>query len=248
MPLAKLIYDKYWSTPSINGPMAQFLIGKGYADGSAKPGRPIADAGPSQLVKARSVRLSAAMSLYANTYQWSITSGPTGASLSDSSGVAPIFSTVADGAYVVQLVVGNGVSVSAPVSTSVVVNSALSYDPPALRFAHIKTILQTGAGGCTTCHQSGGNGAVIPPIWYSSYDRAGTGDPNDATNDHWFYTELRGRVNFTDLASSPLLRKPSGNHHNGGRRTGFNADLQPGDAGRVDYDKILSWILNGAPE
>ncbi len=248
MPLAKLIYDKYWSTPSINGPMAQFLIGKGYADGSAKPGRPVADPGPGRVVKARAVRLSAAMSLYANSYQWSIISGPTGASLSDTASEAPIFSSVTDGTYVVQLVAGNGVSVGAPASMTLVVNSALSYDPLALRFANIKTILQAGGGVCTTCHQPGGNGAVIPPIWYSSYDRAGTGNPNDATNDHWFYTELRGRVNFTDLASSPLLRKPAGNHHNGGRRTGFNTDLQPGDAGRIDYDKVLSWILNGAPE
>ncbi len=248
MPLAKLIYDKYWSTPSINGPMAQYLVGKGYSDGAARPGRPIADPGLGQLVKSRSTRLSGAMSLYANTYQWSITSGPAGASLSDSSSQLTTLSTVADGTYVVQLVVGNGVSVSSPVSTTVVVNSALSYEPQALRFADIKTILQASGGGCTTCHQAGGNGAVIPPIWYSSYDRAGTGNPNDATNDHWFYTELRGRINFADLTSSPLLRKPAGNHHNGGRRSGFNADLIPGDAGRADYDKVLSWILNGAPE
>ena len=248
MPLAKLIYDKYWSTPSINGPMAQFLIGKGYTDGSARPGRPVADPGPSQVVKGRSVRLSADMSLYATTYQWSVVSGPAGAGFSDASSLTPTLATIADGTYVVQLVVGNGVSVSAPVSKNLVVNSALPYDPQALRFSDIKTILQAGGGGCTTCHQTGGDGAVTPPIWYSSYDRAGTGNPNDTTNDHWFYTELRGRINFSDLASSALLRKPSGHHHNGGRRTGFNADLQPGDAGRVDYDKVLSWILNGAPE
>jgi mono/diheme cytochrome c family protein len=248
MPLAKLIYDKYWSTPSINGPMAQYLVGKGYPDGHARPGRPIADPGLGQLVKSRSTRLSAAMSLYANTYQWAITSGPAGASLSDSGSQLTTLSTIVDGTYVVQLVVGNGVSVSSPVSTTIVVNSALTYEPQALRFADIKTILQAGGGGCTTCHQAGGNGAVIPPIWYSSYDRAGTGNPNDATNDHWFYTELRGRINFADLASSALLRKPAGNHHNGGRRPGFNAELNPGDAGRADYDKVLSWILNGAPE
>jgi hypothetical protein len=80
------------------------------------------------------------------------------------------------------------------------------------------------------------------------YDRAGTGNAADATNLHWLYTEVRGRINFSDIIASPLLRKPSGNHHNGGARVGFNTNLNPGDAGRADYDKILNWIVNGAPE
>lgn len=248
MPLAKLIYDKYWTTPSINGPMAQFLIGKGFADGAQRPGRPVADPGPARVVKARSTRLTAEMSLFASTYQWSITSGPAGAVLVDAGTKSPTLNTSVDGTYVLQLVVGNGTSLSAPVSATIVVNAALSYDPQLLRFQDVKTILQAGTGGCVTCHQPGGNGAVIPPIWYNSYDRAGTGNPSDSTNDHWFYTELRGRINFSDLAASPILRKPAGHHHNGGRRSGFNSDLPPGDAGRLDYDKVLSWVLNGAPE
>ena len=48
--------------------------------------------------------------------------------------------------------------------------------------------------------------------------------------------------------SGALLRKPSGNHHGGGLVTGFNAALTPGAVGREDYDKILGWIMNGAPE
>ena len=97
-------------------------------------------------------------------------------------------------------------------------------------------------------HKPGGDGNVIPPIWYSSYDRANTGTAGDATNDHWFYTELRGRINFTDVVGSALLRKPSNHHHNGGLRPGFDGSLLPGAAGRADYDKFLNWILNGAPE
>lgn len=248
MPLAKLIADKYWSTPSINGPMATFLASKGYADAASRPGRPIADPGPSRVVKKLSTTLSSGMSLYSSSYQWSITSGPAGASLSSATAANPSFTASAPGTYTIQLIAGNGTSVSPPASMTLVVDTALAYEPSALRFSDIKAILQVGAGGCTTCHQAGGNGTVIPPIWYSSYDRAGTGNGADATNDRWFYTELRGRINFTDIVASPLLRKPAGNHHNGQQRTGFDVSLSPGQAGRVDYDKILGWILNGAPE
>ena len=59
---------------------------------------------------------------------------------------------------------------------------------------------------------------------------------------------MRGRINLTDLVASPLLRKPSGHHHNGGQRLGFNNALVAGDPGRADYDKVLNWVLNGAPE
>jgi hypothetical protein len=272
MPLAKLIADKYWSTPSINGPMATFLASKGFVDAAQRPGRPIADPGPSRVVKQLSTTLSSAMSLYSSSFQWSIASGPPGASLSSATAANPIFTAAAPGTYVLQLVTANGSAaippftatapggygapivttslpgVSLAASLTLVVDPTLSYEPSALRFADIKAILQTGGGGCTTCHQSGGNGSVTPPIWYTSYDRAGTGNGADATNDHWFYTELRGRINFTDLAASAILRKPSGNHHNGLQRSGFNASLAPGQAGRADYDKILGWILNGAPE
>ena len=70
-------------------------------------------------------------------------------------------------------------------------------------------------------------------------------DPND---DRWFYAEVRGLINFTYLKNSPLLRKPSGQHHGGGLQPGFNTALAPGAAGRANYDLVLNWILNGAPE
>lgn len=248
MPLAKLIYDKYWSTPEINSVMANYLVGKAYAVGGQRPGRPIADPGPNRVVKQLTTVLSGAMSLYSSSYQWTIVGGPTGASLTNASSVQPTLTVLAPGSYTVQLITGNGSSVSSASSFTLVVDTSLSYDPVALRFSDIKALLQAGGGHCTTCHQPGGNGAVTPPVWYASYDRAGTGNPLDSTNDHWLYTELKGRINFTDLVASPLLRKPSGNHHNGGLRTGFDTSLAPGDAGRIDYDKFLGWILNGAPE
>ncbi len=86
------------------------------------------------------------------------------------------------------------------------------------------------------------------PSHYTNEDRNGDGIVGDATDDAWFYAEVRGRVNFTEVAASPLLRKPSGNHHNGGRRDGFDTSAAPGQPARAEYDLFLNWILNGAPQ
>jgi hypothetical protein len=169
---------------------------------------------------------------------------PTGFTLTGANSAQPTFSASADGTYVVQLVTGNGSTQSAPAQLTLVVNNALAPAPSAIRFAtHIKPILQTG---CTGCHT--GTGA---PIVYTNIDRNGDGVSGDATDDLWFYTEVRGRINFTDIVASPLLRKPSGQHHAGGGGTGtFNitANPTPGAAGRANYDLFLNWILNGAPQ
>ena len=246
MPLAKLIYDKFRATVSQFQTMANYLLGAGFSDGNLAPERPIADPGPDRVVRQGATTLSASMSLYSNTYQWSFVSNPGAATLVNLTSALPVFTATVDGTYVVQLVTSNGSATSAVKQLQIKVDNALPYVPTALRFADIKNTLQAGAGNCTQCHQAGGNGVVIPPIWYSSYDRSGTG--NAATNDNWFYAELRGRINFTDWVASPLLRKPSGNHHNGLLRAGFDTSQPIGDAARADYDKFVSWIVNGAPE
>ncbi len=258
MPLAKLIYDKFWSTPSMFQTMGTYLTSNlsgagfatGFADGASMPGRPIADPGPDRVVRQGATNLSAAMSLYATAYQWSLQSGPLGgANLTNATSSGAVFTATQDGAYVLQLVASNASGASsAPTVLTIVVDNTLPYVPSALRFADVKTVLQKSAPGtglCTSCHLPGGDGSVIPPIWYTDYDRSGTG--NATTNEQWFYTELRGRINFTDIVASPLLRKPSNNHHNGGLRQGFDNRLTPGAPGRADYDLVLNWILNGAP-
>jgi hypothetical protein len=257
MPLVKLVYDKYWTTPSMNGTMATFLAGKGYGNAAAKPGRPVADPGPDRVIKSNTTTLSGTMSLYSSTYQWRVTSG--NATLTNANTATPTFTAAGgDDSYSVQLVTSNGSTLSAPQTLIIAVKAALPWDPEAVSFNNanpanqIRTVLQqtgAGTGDCMTCHLSTAS-PMVPPVFYNDFDRAGNGVAagTDATNRNWFYTEVRARINYTDIVASPLLRKPSGNHHNGGARIGFDTTKAPGHVDRTDYDKFVAWILRGAPE
>jgi hypothetical protein len=158
---------------------------------------------------------------------------------------------------VLRLVVSDGTTQSASVDVTVILDSTLSPAPSAIRFSDIKAVLQSNSAGCSGCHTSGGG----PPVYYTNYDRNGD-TLTDATDDRWFYTELRGRINFTDIAASPLLRKPSGHHHGGGlvfNTTSTTAcavaptypDCSPfatlGAYNAAKYNMFVNWILNGAP-
>jgi hypothetical protein len=253
MPLAKIVFDTFWST-SMADTLATFLEGQGFtvrdaAGAVLRPGRPVADPGPDRTVGQGATALSAAGSLYSSSYNWSIVSGPNGATpatnamLANPNTVQPTFNATADGTYVLQLVASNGTTQSAPVQLALVVNNALAPPPSTIRFSDIKNAVQTL--GCIGCHAPGG---PPPVLSFANIDRNGDGIAGDATDDLWFYTELRGRINFSDIIASPLLRKPSGKHHGGGLRPGFDASAIPGQAARVNYDLFLNWILNGAPQ
>ena len=252
MPLSKIVYDAFYSTSRADT-LATFLqtLGVNARDtGGAvlRPGRPVAIPGPDRVIPQGAVSLSGAGSLYASSYAWSIVSGPNGAipptnvTLSNANSVQPTFNATVNGTYVVQLVASEGVTQSTPVQAQLVVNSALAPVPTTIRFSNIKTALQ--GIGCTGCHVAGGG----PPIFFNNIDRDGNGTAGDATDDQWFYAEVRGLVNFTALDHSALLRKPSGQHHGGLLQPGFNTALAPGNAGRANYDLFLNWILNGAPQ
>jgi hypothetical protein len=166
--------------------------------------------------------------------------------LSNATSRDAIFNATADGTYVVALVVDDGVTTSEPSPVTIVVNNALTPVPSAIRFSNIKPVLQI----CIPCHMSA---TVQAPMVYDSIDRNGD-TVVDATDDSWLHAEIRGRINFTDPADSPLLLKPSGHHHGGNPSGGppfllnFDSSLAPGAAGRSNYDLFLNWVLNGAPE
>jgi mono/diheme cytochrome c family protein len=250
MPLAKIVFDAFWSS---NRPqlLANFLQQQGYdvrgpADEVLRPGRPVADAGPGRVARPGAIRVSGAGSLYSDAYAWSLVSGPSGATLADAGSATVTLNAPIDGTYVLQLVTRQGTLQSAPAQVSVVVSAGLATAPEAIRFADIKAIMQSPAS-CTQCHNPEGT-VPRPPVFYTNEDRNGDGTVGDATDDTWFYNEVRSRINFTDIAASPLLRKPSGHHHKGNRLAGFNNDAAPGDAARERYDTFLNWILNGAPQ
>ena len=130
MPLSKVTYDAFWASdaPSV---LATYLEGKGETgmrDGSGnllRPGRPVAIPGPERTTISPAP-LSAANSLNATTYQWSIVSGPAGATLSNATSVAATLTAPTLGDYIVQLVVGNGSTQSAPVNLTVHIVAGLT--------------------------------------------------------------------------------------------------------------------------
>lgn len=300
MPSTKVLYSRYWATPGMQDELNAFFLAQTpnpasnpYAatpdilyrvldatSGAARAGRPIASAGPSRTVSTGASTLDAQYSKYADTYQWSIYSSPASAvnspaTLSSTTAVKTTFNATVDGTYIVKLVAGKGTVQSDPSYIALVVNSALTPLPSAIRFADIKRVLQNssgaGGGGCNQCHFAAGatggyigNGGSKVYASYEDIDRDGDGivaSGVGGTDDIWFYNEVRGRINLSDIADSPLLRKPSGHGHdtptvgNTTVRTGFGdktlgtpaEEFVPGDVKRQYYDLFLNWILNGAP-
>ena len=273
MPLAFLVAQRFWNS---TGPdtLATLLEGQGLTARDAggavlRPGRPIANPGVSRSIPPGSVTLSAANSLFANIYSWSIvppTPGPATLDGGSTSGaVAPTFNATVNGTYTIELAVGSTINAldlpdfSNSALLTLTVDNTITVAPTAIRFSHIQTAFQTTLP-CTGCHtdalSSGAVGsppwepsAFTPPIFYTDYDRglavsaAGTAADGiytaDSTDDdYWFYQALRGRINFTDPAASPLLRKPTGNHHGGATQL-LTTD--------PEYSLFVNWILNGAP-
>jgi hypothetical protein len=255
MPLAQLVSNRFWNS-SAPDTLATFLQGVGEIarDGNGavlRPGRPIANPGINRHVPSGSTVLSGSNSLFASSYSWSVVSGA--AALTNANTATPTFTAGPNGNYVVQLVVSNGTTSSDPVQMTLTVDNTFPYAPNAIRFSDIRTAFQTTLP-CLACHDdSFSSGAPSweanagsPPIFYSDYNRGGTsGTAGDGTftaastdDDYWFYVMLRGRINLTDPAASPILRKPTGNHHGGGMQLSVTSH---------NYSMFANWILNGAP-
>jgi mono/diheme cytochrome c family protein len=257
MPLALIVYDDFWES-SAPQQLAQYLdtvLGSGTATSSSgaalKPGRPIADPGPDRMVRTgANAILSGENSLFATSYSWSLISGS--ATITNASSPIAIFEAASPGQSIVRLTVGNG---SATNSKDVTITADDNFpDPLNIRFAQVKDVLQNvphnGTTTCVSCHRSTAVVPPIPPVFYGTslprtllnspdFDRDGDGAVN-ATDDAWFVKAIRARANLTDIQASPLLRKPTGNSHNGG--TLFNLSTP---AGLRNYSLLYNWILAG---
>lgn len=242
MPLAKIVFEDFWATgttfasqlaavPSINA------LG---ASSSLQPGRPLPDPGPDRFVRQGTLALSAVNSLYSSSFNWQIITNPGGASFVGSSTASSTsINFPADGTYVIRLTASaSGLSNSKDIT--IVVDNTNA--PTGTVFANIQTIFTTAGCAAGGCHNDAGGALATPghpPLSYRLVDYA---------NANEFYETVRGRINFTDVVASPLLRKPSGNHHGGALVGGFDTSLTLGDAGRRSYDTFVEWIMSGAPQ
>ncbi|HYT16442.1 MAG TPA: hypothetical protein VEL80_08690 [Burkholderiales bacterium] len=253
MPLALIVYDDFWksSAPDTLANFINPLIAPQTAttaSGTAlRPGRPVAGPGPNRMVRsATSAILSAEDSLFATTYNWSVVSGS--ATIINPNSMIATFSPSPAGSYTVRLTVSNG-SATDSKDVTITVDDAFP-DPSGLRFAHVKNVLQNiqhsgPTPTCVGCHKDVSTPAPTntPPVWYTNFDRDGSGGAADATDDTWFLKGLTGRVNLTEIEASPLLRKPSGNHHSGG--TLLNVADTTSGGGLSNYSILYNWILAG---
>jgi hypothetical protein len=257
MPLAALKFDTFWESTAPTT-LASFIANATDSNGNVlQPTRPVAKPGPNRTVPTNiAAKLSAAESVHATSYRWRVSSGNfANTILLNANTIRPTFTATANGTYTLELIVSNGATDSAPATLTVFANSTIA-DPASIRFADIRSILQGAvapATGCTasTCHvdyitdPTFGPGG--PPVYYTDYDRDGSGGAPNTADLHQFYLDIRARINFTDIESSKILTRPSGHHHPGDLRPGFDINNQV-DGNRTHYDTFLNWIQHGAPE
>ncbi len=253
MPLALIVYNDFWES-SAPQTLANFINPLLTAPDTVidtsgaplKPGRPIADPGPNRMVRTgANAILNGENSLFATSYSWSVVSGS--ATITYPNSAIAVFEAASPGPYTVRLTVGNGAAANSK-DVTITVDDNFP-DPLNIRFAQVKNVLQTithttaqvpAGNKCVLCHTPAGN--PMPPVFYVDFDRDGSGMV-DATDETWFLKALRGRVNLTDIQASALLRKPTGNHHNGLMLLDV-ADTSSG-GGLRNYSILYNWILAG---
>src|SRR6266853_1237867 len=253
MPLALIPHSDFWNStaPQMLASFVESQLGAGTATAGGTPlvpGRPIADPGPDRMVRTgANAALTGENSLFASTFSWTMVSGS--ATITNANAMVAIFNAGVAGNYVVRLTVGNGAS-TASKDVTITVDDNFP-DPLNIGFAQVKNVLQNvlhgGTVRCTDCHTAVVNtftSTRVPPIWYTNFDRDGSGGI-DATDDTWFLKALAGRVNLTEIGASPLLRKPTGNHHNGLKVIDTTDTSTNGNGGLRNYSILYNWVLAG---
>jgi hypothetical protein len=235
MPLSLRNYESFWKDPK-GAPtlLASFLNDPTLFSGGQviQPGLPVAKPGAARTVKSP-VQLDANASLFAQSWQWRISSGPSDAVLSNATTARPVLTTTTGGPVTLSLTVSNNKG-SNTASVDYVVDNSLSPAPDHLTFVNdIVPILTTEAtAGCTTsCHRSGGTYPDIPVYWTTATGSDGIS----------LYRRVMARVDLRDPENSKLLLKPTSVTHGGAIRIDTSTAL-----GKTQYNTILNWIRSGA--
>jgi mono/diheme cytochrome c family protein len=230
MPMSRLAFDQFWAS---NAPeiLASHITNFKYAntDGSIdQPGKPIAHAGLDRTVVSP-VTISAEASVFATTYNWQITAQPVAsvASIGNANTLRSSLTADTNGDYTLQLTVNNAADESSTDSVTITIDDTLSPTQTEITFnTHIIPLLQGGASlNCTLCHSASGLSGI--PVYYDA-DSGG----------YTTYENIKQRINFSNVAYSRLLQKPTGNHHNGGTPITLPEN----------YNMLVNWILEGARE
>lgn len=223
MPLALQTFGRFWANPNTARTLAQ-LIGSTRLlenDITLTPGRPLANAGPFRTAALNTIRLNGNASVFtggATPFQWTLTKRPALSTTVVQNATQAIASFIADvpGDYTAQLVVNDGFNdtiASAPSEVVVRVEADLS----GVSFiSDISPLFDK----CAACH--------------TGFDKP------RFNNIRTLYDNAINYVNLNDPVNSPILRKPSGNHHGGGVIAGFKTPVSE------KYQLMLRWILEGA--
>ena len=257
MPLGLLNYNNFWNDPEKAELLGNFLSpfvdgfeGKfSDADGEIiMPGRVVARAGADRVTLPDSaITLNAQASLFSDSYSWTLQSSPSGsnATISAANSMKTDFSADMDGEYVLQLEASSSdTNSSGTDEIIVVVDSALSKAPRSLTFY---TDITTELVNCMTgCHQNGGVAGI--PMWWVDDASQPQGIPASTadTPSLGYYEQAKARINFEYAEDSLILKKPTGRHHYGGQRTGFDTSQVVGNSSRATYDLFVNWISEGA--
>jgi hypothetical protein len=189
------------------------------------------------------ITLDAAASLFADSYRWKLLSSPatSSATLTSPNKSRTDFSADTNGLYVVRLTATSSESGSSDADTVTIALDDTSTAPRSLTFyPDITTVLDDE---CLSCHANGGSVDGIPVWWTDAQPFA---VPPVVTPSLGLYEQAMARTIPDYIEDSLLLKKPSGQHHNGDLRGGFDTSLSVGAAGRAHYDTFVNWIAEGA--
>ncbi len=222
MPLALRTFERFHDDPVAVEVLADAIDSSRYLeeDEVVLPGRPIADAGPSRTAPLGTVILNGNASLFdggSDAFSWTL-SVPSGsnAQLVDPNSATTTFFADVEGDYKAQLVINDGIAGTPPSPPSEVV---IQVSAQVRRSSFSRDIVPLFTA-CAACHQ-------------------GFDNPRFNTSSILFDNVIE-YVDLDDIVNSPILVKPSGNHHDGGTIPGFEASTSEG------YQAILRWIAEGA--